>query len=170
MTDKNITQPKKNNTTTIIMIVVIIIFFSLLVIGGIGYWAYNKYIAKPIKNAQEGNFSIGDVSVNANQNWPTNLPSYVPKFSSGKIEGSAQIGDTWTITISNITETDYNNYKETLKNSGWNVDSTNEIDLGSMKNYTAKNDKNYTINCSLTDNENTGKTMLIGITLENLTN
>lgn len=158
---------KKNSNIVVIIIVVVLVICALF--AALTMWTCKKISLPWQKTVNTGSYQFGDVSVNVNQNvWPSDAPSIVPKFSAGKIEASGRLGDVWTITISGITDDNYNNYKDTLKNSGWTIDSTSEIDYGDMKTFTAKNN-GYVVNVILSVDEQQNKNILISISkdLEN---
>lgn len=145
----------------IVAIIVILPFLASIVFGGI----IGAAIFHNVKVDKNGNYEVGigdnkvNVSTNENQKWPDTVPSIVPKYT-GKITASTRFGETWTITSSNVTTTDYDKYISSLKTAGFTMDEA--VDMGGLKNAGGTKD-GYRVNVTLTtDSQGTG--MLIGVT------
>lgn len=162
--DRKIQHNSKKSGIAIISSIAVMSAF--IIFAGLNMWTCKNISMPWQKTADSGSYKFGDVSVSVNQNvWPTDAPNIVPTFSAGKIEASGRLGDVWTVTITGANDNDYNKYKETLKNAGWTIDSSAEIDFGDMKSFTANKD-GYIVNGILSVDEQKNKNILISISKE----
>lgn len=148
---------KKSNTACIVIAVVVLLLFVLPALGfGAFWWFVGRKVDDATKKLQNGEVNVslggGSVGVNTtdNQKWPSSAPSVVPKFTAGKINNSARVGDTWTITIESATLADFNAYKNTLSASGWTLGEP--VEFGEFRSYGATK-SGYSVNLSYTTND-----------------
>lgn len=69
-----------------------------------------------VKN-ENGNFSAGEAA-----QWPSDMPSDVPKFTAGKITMAASVstGDKgWQVGVSEVSKEDFTAYNSLLISNGW---------------------------------------------------
>lgn len=162
----------KRNTTTIIIVVVAVLLF--LSIGG---WLISKYLMnKAAEEATEeimgsitgsevdtnqdesASFSTedGSFSMSSNNEWPDNMPSEVPQFSLGTIDGSAKStsGEEagWTVSFTEVKSGAYESYRQELIDAGWKETGTVTTD---SKISNMENDKYYLI-FTVNESDNTG--------------
>lgn len=149
---------KSNNKT---LTVIIIVFVILAVIGIAGYFAA-KYLFKSLgEKAVEGileseigqNADVdydddgatlksdeGTTSVGSKAEWPSDLPSSVPKVGSGDVNYSSTTEDGWYIMIENVSVASFDAYKTELEKNSWTiVGTTTTTDSG--KSVQATNDQ-----------------------------
>lgn len=167
----NTSPESKNGSNVVVIIIVIVVVLGVLAIGG--WYMFTKFVVNKVKdvvvtetNPNQYDFKAGDTEVSvaedgATVSWPKDLPTSIPKFNYGKISGAAKIDNTWTITISDVSETDFTNYKNTLTANNWSIDST--LDFAEIKGYTAKNGQGATVNINYTPND---KSLLFSVSLE----
>jgi len=153
--------PKKSNVATIVIIVVVVI----LILGLGGCLTSYYLVKKAADTVGNGKVNIGGVEVDSNKNqvWPTEIPNSIPKFTAGKIDATAKIGDVWTITVTGVKESDFENYKNELKKNGWTIES--EVNVGGLMSFSAKNSDGWNVNPMFSVNDDGTKSMLIGISL-----
>jgi hypothetical protein len=134
---------KKSNTAIIIIVVV-------LAVLGVGGYLVSNYLAKKIGektaesiiggvtggkvdvNSDTGSvkFKEGDNSVELNgATWPSDMPA--PKYSSGKVVSSSKLGSgadvSWSVTVSETTQDQFNTYKSSLVSAGWSQTTTDSL-------------------------------------------
>lgn len=152
--------------------IAIIVIIAIAVVG-IGGWLISRYVLNKVaETATEGILSEitgGDVDVDssgntasissedgsfsmtANNEWPTDMPTEVPKFTAGEIDGSAKSTSeeksSWTVSFTKVIAGAYDNYVQTLLSAGWSETSAISSDA-KMSNM--ENDRYYLI---LTINE-----------------
>jgi len=166
----NSSEPK-NGSNVVIIIVVIVLVLGILAIGG--WYMFTKFVVNKVKDVvvtetkpNQYDFKAGDTEVSVAEEgqtvaWPNDLPPSIPKFTYGKINGSAKIDKTWTITITDVSESDFLNYKNMLTSNNWTIDNT--LDFAEIKGYTAKNNQGVTININYTPNDSS---LLFSVSLE----
>ena len=137
---------KKKKNKTLVIVVIIISVLVLLGIGGyfISAFVINKIGGSLVENVVEkgtgGNVKVdtktgsaelktneGSINVGSSAQWPSDLPSDVPKFSVGKITMSTKVTTVpkgWSVLISDVTENDVTNYKNNLIAKGWVEESS----------------------------------------------
>jgi len=119
---------KKSNATTVIIIIVV----AVVVLGVAGVlisrWlarrAADKIASGIIGAATDSNVSV---SSQGSASWPSTMPSDVPKYTKGKITMSASSSSSsksWSVIISDTSESDYTAYKASLESAGWTNTST----------------------------------------------
>lgn len=143
---------KKNNATTIIIIVV-----AVVVVLGIVGTVVSRYIARKAgEKIAEGIISAGtggvvdvdtknnsvsisgngeSVQIGENSTWPSDMPGDVPKYSKGKISASSKVDNenlkSWTVTIGETSQSDFNAYKSSIEAAGWKseYESTSVVEI-----------------------------------------
>ena len=137
---------KKNNAAVIIIIVV-----GVLVVLSVGGYFISRYIARKagekisegILGAATGgkvdvNSSTGGVSVNTgdgstsiggNVKWPSDMPSDVPELKTGTltISSTDKTNKSWMVTASDITQSEFNDYKSLVEAAGWTSSSSTSM-------------------------------------------
>ena len=85
----------------------------------------------------EGNDTIDNtvIGVNtSNEKWPTEIPSDIPEFQYGDIDTVSRITNayinSWTITYENISENDFERYKEDLQENNLKIITSLETNEG----------------------------------------
>ncbi|MCX6810164.1 MAG: hypothetical protein NTY30_00270 [Candidatus Berkelbacteria bacterium] len=139
---------KKSNATTIIIIVVVAV-----VVLGVGGTLISRWVARKAAdkiaggllgaatgsnvsvNSDTGAVSVsngaGTTAVGGSAQWPSTMPTAVPKFSKGTITMSSSTNDSsssskgWSVILSDVKQADYDAYKTTIEAAGWaNTSST----------------------------------------------
>ena len=127
-----------------------------------------RYLGGKVKNIEKNGISIdtpeGQMQVNTSESgnisWPKDMPSDVPEFKAGKIEGTTKLDKIWTIVLSNVNESDISSYKNALEDKGWKIEG--EVDAGIAKSYTATKN-NYQLSLSFSPGE---KSAVLGVNLD----
>ena len=142
----NTPKGSKKNNKALVIVVVIIVVLVLLGISGylISAFVINKVGGSLVENVVEsgtgGNVKVdtktgsaeiktndGSVNVGSSAQWPSDLPSDVPKFSVGKVTMSTKVNTEpkgWSVLISEVSESDVTNYKNDLIAKGWTEESS----------------------------------------------
>lgn len=149
----------KSNAALIIIIIVV-----ALVVLGVGGYFVSRYIGRKAADKITGNIlssTTGDkVKVDSNSNnvtvnsdgssttagenvkWPSDMPSIVPKYTAGKIalasKSKVENGDTWSVSIGNTSQAEYDAYKAEVLKAGWTLESTTSAGM-SIDDYTKDN-------------------------------
>jgi hypothetical protein len=138
------TEKKKMSMGTKVVIgIVVVVILAFMIVPMLGAIGFGMLVSKNIKTDGK-TVTIGNgkesVKVSAdngqNQVWPAEIPSSVPKFTAGDIKASGKFGTTWSLSISNVTESDFDKYKTTLQSSGWEIVS--EVNVEGIKSLSAK--------------------------------
>ena len=174
-----------------IIVIIIVIFLFLLGCGIAGFFIYNNFIKEEVNEKaaetiieeaienetgsnvdvniddSEGSFQIEDedtsLSISADEEWPSNLPSYVPQFTYGTqvsstyVDGEDEEG--WTMAFESADDNAYDDYKADLEQSGWTINSN--IEAGGLKIFSASKGES---SLSFTyDTVDKGVTLSVGI-------
>ena len=143
-TNENIMAPKNNNKKYIIIAIVVI---AVLVIGSL----FNNFIGRMTGeklaenilesklggdvdiNSSDGSVSIntkdGSFSAGSSVKWPSDMPSDIPQFTSGKLTmaGSALTGSKgWQVAAIEVEKDNFTAYHNLIKSNGWVDDSVFE--------------------------------------------
>jgi hypothetical protein len=129
---------KKSHTVLIVVLVLLFVFIVLPgLIFGIGGAIIGHQINSFFKKANNGQVEVNvggqkvGVNTSENQAWPTSAPSSVPKLTSGKITTSAHIGDTWSVSATNVTAADYTKYVNNLTAANYVMQQ--EVEINGLK-------------------------------------
>lgn len=138
-------KTKKKNTALIVIIVVVVVLVllgigSVLVSRFVFRKAGESFIEKLIEHGTGSNVDIdtkdgsasiktsdGSTTVGNSAQWPSDMPSDVPKFSAGKITMSTKVSTdpkSWSLLISEVKASDVASYKSALKAKGWTEDTS----------------------------------------------
>ena len=102
----------------------------------------------------------GSFSMSSNNKWPEDMPTEVPKFTAGEIDGSAKSTSEgksgWTVSFTKVIAGAYDNYVQALLSAGWNETSTINSDA-KMSNM--ENDQYYLI-FTVNEAESTGSLVI----------
>ena len=141
--------PEKKTGSNKTMTVVIIVIVVLAALGVTGYYGVRYLFHKAgekvgeelVENALEsstgGNVDYdydddgatlesedGTTSVGSKAEWPSDMPSSVPKYSSGEITYSSTTAESWYLMYENINSADLTSYKSALEEAGWEIVTT----------------------------------------------
>ncbi len=134
-------KPGGDKTLKVVVIVIVI----LAVVGVAGYFGV-KYLLqrageKVVEGVIESNID-GDVdydydddgvsleteegttSVGSKAEWPSDMPSSVPKYNEGSISYSSTTIEGWNLMFEDIKSVSLTSYKSELEDSGWTIVST----------------------------------------------
>lgn len=135
--------PAKTGSKAWIWIAVVVVV--VVVLAFVGYYLSRKaseYAAETLlESAAGGEVDVstsgdtttvttadGTSSVSESTQWPSDMPSIVPKFTYGTIESSAKTtisGLTgWTVNLKSVTDGAADKYKTDLTNAGWTEDTS----------------------------------------------
>ncbi|MBU0975293.1 MAG: hypothetical protein ABIE03_07410 [Patescibacteria group bacterium] len=150
-----------------IVVIIGVVLLALLGCGIGGYFVYNRFVKKEVTenlaekiveeaienetgddvnvniegtNGEESvHISDGDnsVDVSSGEDWPDDMPSYVPEFKYGTLTVKTKIsGDTsgeygWSMVYESVDSDALEKYKNDLEKSGWSIETT--IDTGEGK-------------------------------------
>ena len=78
----------------------------------------------------------GEAVIGSSKEWPADMPSDVPKLSSGKIMGAVRSSQEekklWNITLQDVEAGAFDQYAEALKAKGWEIKMTTKDEDGGM--------------------------------------
>ena len=135
--------PAKSGSKAWIWIVVVVVVIAIL--GIAGYYLSlraSEYAAETLlEGAAGGEVDVstsgdtttvttaeGTSSVSESTQWPSDMPSFVPKFTYGTVESSAKTtisGLTgWTVNLKSVTDGAVAKYKADLTTAGWTEDTS----------------------------------------------
>lgn len=130
---------QKKTIIIIVVAVVAVFFFIAAAIVGVGFFVARR-VQKQAgitdmhidKQGGKVEFKGGQMEFGKAAEWPTDMPSAVPKFTYGKIKivtkSEVQNKKGWTVIFEEITTADSGEkYKEELKNSGWAIHATTKV-------------------------------------------
>lgn len=165
--DNTAPAPKKSSGLKIVLIILAVIIGLGIITSVAAGYLIKKAAQKATGITTSGDTTTigsGDnkITVSDNQKWPESAPSVVPKFTDGKITGTTRIGDYWTITIGEVTKSEYDTYKAALRNQGFVTEEGSEIEMDDTAGYTTKKGV-YKVSPSYTVSE---KSLLISIVKE----
>ena len=89
-------------------------------------------------DTSKGTISIkteqGTMEAGGTREWPSKIPSDVPKFTYGKItsvsETNTPKGTNILVGIQEVSPADFDKYKSTLESAGWKIGSTTKLEDG----------------------------------------
>ncbi|MEI7690252.1 MAG: hypothetical protein WCI63_01360 [bacterium] len=132
---------KKSNKTCLTIVLVVVVLLIGLSVGGyfISKYVFNKagegIVEKVIESGTGGKVNIDtknkDVTIKTNEgtfnagenvSWPSDMPTDVPKFTSGKITLATNKNTEpkgWEVLISNVESSNVADYQTKLKAAGW---------------------------------------------------
>lgn len=128
---KSPAQPSSGGGGKTALVIVIVVLVVIVALGAVGYYFVRKAVKKVADvNNLGSTFNIGDTKVTTgeDQKWPSGLPSDVPQFTAGKIQGTSKVGDTTTIIVAEVKDADVTNYKKALTDKGWTVNSETDVE------------------------------------------
>lgn len=147
-------NPSSGSGSSKVAIIIIVVVVVLILIGVAGWYVARRTIGKVTGiTGSSYQYSSGSDTISAGESvsWPTEIPSYVPKFESGTIKGTAHIDATWTVTFTYVSSDEVNAYKQTLKDNGWKISA--ELDNTDLISYNAENSAGEKIICVYTKSE-----------------
>jgi len=136
-----------NKTLTVVIIVVAI----LGVLGVAGYFGVRYLLNRTGEEITEGileSTTDGDVDLDYNEDggtvttedgttsvgssaeWPSDIPSSVPKYTEGNITYSSTTTDGWSMMYEEIGSTSLASYKSSLEDKGWTIISSTDATSG----------------------------------------
>jgi len=153
-------KPKSGNKTLVIVLVIVGV---LIVISGISYYAFSKYISNKLSegiaedilstatggavdyDSNSGNVTIksdeGTYQYGETTEWPSDMPSVVPKFTYGNISYSSKYdtdGNTgWSIAFTDVDSDAADAYRSDLTAKGWTGEDSVSVD--SLQTFTMEN-------------------------------
>lgn len=149
----------KKRIKLLTLLVVAVFSLSILITGcgKVAEKASEKATEKAIESASGGNAQVdvdkdkmtvktkdGSMQVGGTNEWPSKIPSDVPKFSYGKIDSVAETntGDGQSVIVSfeGVAMPDLEKYKSDIESAGWKVTMTTKSDDGYWMS--AEKDKN----------------------------
>ncbi len=141
------------------LMILTVFSFSVLVTGcgKVAEKASEKAAEQAIESASGGNAKVdlsgdkvsvktdeGTMQVGGTNEWPSQIPSDVPKFSYGKItsvmETTTNDGQSIIVSFENVAMADLEKYKSALEGAGWKANITSKSDDGYFMS--AAKDKN----------------------------
>lgn len=125
-------------------LIAVIIGLVLIVLLAVGSYVVGKVFLGKAKNSLESAVSAGTagkvsldtekgslrvtengqtLEVGTKNSWPSNMPSDVPKYSSGEIQSASTFDNatskTWAVMIAKTDESSYKAYDNALSSGGW---------------------------------------------------
>lgn len=140
-------MPNKRNLLTLLIIAVFSMSLLISGCGMIGDKVAEKATEKTIENATGGDAKVdlnkdkvtvttkdGTMQVGGTSEWPSKIPSDVPKFSYGKItsvmENTTTDGQSFIVGFEGVAVADLEKYKSDLEGAGWKITMTSKSDDG----------------------------------------
>jgi len=136
---------KKKSGGNKAMTVIIIVILVLGALGAAGYYGVRYLLNRAGEKVAEGIIESnigGDVEYNYDEDgatletedgttqvgsaaeWPSDIPSSVPKYTEGKISYTATTEEGWDVMYEEIRSSSLDSYKSSLKDKGWTIVAT----------------------------------------------
>ncbi|HOX41193.1 MAG TPA: hypothetical protein PK263_03290 [bacterium] len=137
-----------------VIIIVVVILAVLLVIGYIAQSFFARKIGEnaaekileastggkvDIDTKDDGSVSVktedGNFSTGSKTEWPSDLPSDVPKFSYGTLTYASNSADVWSIGAKDVKSSDSDKYVSSITGSGWTSSGDFSMSGTTITNY-----------------------------------